>query len=278
MKKQILIGLTIIFLLCLLVAPAIAAETMTYEYTGSSTWANTSAEYGGSGQVITGNGEYLSTVDFKFKRNGAAFTEGSIQATLISNWTAGFNGTTVENSSNTVSCTSIGASYQWFNFTFSSTNKLQLGVDYLVAWWIVEAPNAGIDTADGADGDDHYYKVNLADDWNANAGMNLVCRIYTTSTYSGGGLLPTTPGYDWTDNTDLLVQNLMNFLVPIIVMLLPALLLMVITRSTGKWILLIGLTIGTGLGYFFSLVPLWLVFLVIIGLIGMAYQSVRGGG
>lgn len=85
---------------------------------------------------------------------------------------------------------------------------------------------------------------------------------------------------DWTGTGayDVMIQNFASFAVPIVVMMLPVVLLMVVTRSMSKWILLIGLTIGAGLGYYFAMVPLWLVFLVVIGLIGMAYQSVRGGG
>lgn len=90
-------------------------------------------------------------------------------------------------------------------------------------------------------------------------------------------------GGEWIDFTqpgvyDELIADLVGFVVPIVIVLLPAILLITITRSTDKWILLIGITIGAGLGYFFNLVPVWVVFLVVIGLIGMAYQSVRGGG
>lgn len=76
---------------------------------------------------------------------------------------------------------------------------------------------------------------------------------------------------------DATIANFTSFVVPLFVVILPMLLLMLITKSHDKWVILIGITIGVGLGYYFSMVPLWLVFLVTIGLIGMAYQSVRGG-
>lgn len=79
-------------------------------------------------------------------------------------------------------------------------------------------------------------------------------------------------------DADTLVNAFASFIVPIVFLLLPVLLLILVTRSTDKWIILIGLTIGAGLGYYFGMVPIWIVFLISIGLIGMAYQSVKGGG
>lgn len=103
------------------------------------------------------------------------------------------------------------------------------------------------------------------------------CAIYITCDGATGGY--TLPGdFGYTGTSDEFIAAFMQFIVPLLVILLPAILLVVFTRSTDKWILLIGLTIGIGLGYAFGLVPLWLVFLIVIGLIGMAYQSVRGGG
>lgn len=88
-------------------------------------------------------------------------------------------------------------------------------------------------------------------------------------------------GSDWIDYEDptgytVTLNRLIEFCVPILVVLLPAALLCFITRRVDKWMILIGVTIGAGLGYYFGLVPMWIVFLVTIGLIGMAYQSVRG--
>lgn len=79
-------------------------------------------------------------------------------------------------------------------------------------------------------------------------------------------------------STDELYAQLVDFLVPLLVMILPALLLWWL-GGKGKWPLLIGLAIGTSLGYMFITgFPLWLVFLVAIGIIGMAYSDVSSGG
>lgn len=81
-----------------------------------------------------------------------------------------------------------------------------------------------------------------------------------------------------TDDLPDLYNSFVNFLVPVLVMTLPAMLLWWL-GGRGKWPLLIGLAIGTGLGYvFIAGFPLWLVFLVAIGIIGMAYSDVSGGG
>lgn len=105
---------------------------------------------------------------------------------------------------------------------------------------------------------------------------DMLFTVWGTTAYVGSG---DTPGGIWSGGSyDSLITAFVAFIVPLFVVLLPALLLIVITRKADKWIILIGLTIGAGLGYYFSMVPLWLVFLITIGLIGMAYQSVRGGG
>lgn len=102
--------------------------------------------------------------------------------------------------------------------------------------------------------------------------------FYITITDVGEGTPEPTlpPGVD--SDTELLYDNLVDFFVPIFVMILPALLLWWL-GGRGKWPLLIGLAIGTGLGYvFIAGFPLWLVFLVAIGIIGMAYSDISGGG
>lgn len=77
------------------------------------------------------------------------------------------------------------------------------------------------------------------------------------------------------DNT--LYEAIIDFLTPVFIMLVPSFLLWYL-GGKGKWPLLIGLAIGTGLGFVFGLVPIWLVFLVAVGLIGMAYSDVSSGG
>lgn len=78
-------------------------------------------------------------------------------------------------------------------------------------------------------------------------------------------------------NVDELANDIADFLIPVIVMLVPAFLLWWL-GGKGKWPILIGLAIGTGLGVYFDLVPMWIAFLVAVGLVGMAYSDVSSGG
>lgn len=93
---------------------------------------------------------------------------------------------------------------------------------------------------------------------------------------SSGGSTPaayTDPGV-WGGTID----KFTGFILPLVILLIPSALLAAMTHHLDKWTLLIGLVIGAGLGVYFALVPVWVLFLIVIGLVGMAYQSVRGGG
>lgn len=64
------------------------------------------------------------------------------------------------------------------------------------------------------------------------------------------------------------------YLVALVVVLLPAGILGVLFRF-GAWGFIIGLAIGSGLGYMLmpTIVPLWLVFVVVIGIVGMLLKN-----
>lgn len=118
-------------------------------------------------------------------------------------------------------------------------------------------------------------------DWSFTA-ANDVCLLVTGTDTLGETAeatpapLPTWAGFD-TSDPDANYAAAVAFLIPVIVMLTPAFLLWFL-GGRGKWSLLIGLAIGTGLGYMFGFVPPWLVFLVAVGVIGMAYSDVSSGG
>lgn len=77
--------------------------------------------------------------------------------------------------------------------------------------------------------------------------------------------------------TNELIDTFVDYLIPLILFLLPALILGWLTHWE-KWPILIGLAIGAGLTYLFMGTEyLWLVILVVIGIGASAYQSSRGG-
>lgn len=69
------------------------------------------------------------------------------------------------------------------------------------------------------------------------------------------------------------------YIVALIVVLLPAGILGVLFRF-GAWGFIIGLAIGAGLGYMLmpTIVPLWLVFVVVIGIVGMLLKNTFNSG
>lgn len=76
---------------------------------------------------------------------------------------------------------------------------------------------------------------------------------------------------------DYLIGQFINFFIPLVVMLIPAFLLGYVCRM-GKWGYIIGLAIGSGLGVVFvPNFPVWLVFLISLGIIGFAYSEVKRG-
>lgn len=222
---------------------------------------------------VAGNGQYISSVSFKW-HNHTALTTGTIQAHVWADDMHTPNNTLV--SSDTLNFADCPGD-EYYNFTFTDNYPLLLGTYYYIGWRIMTAPNAAIDFSAHA-------AVCNAHDVSDFAGS---FTTYTTKTfnhifYTRTDYIDTTPAPTATVNpptdTEQLFIDLTAFLTPVLVMMLPALILWWF-GGKGKWPLLIGLAIGTGLGYvFITGFPLWLVFLVAIGIIGMAYSDVSGGG
>lgn len=80
----------------------------------------------------------------------------------------------------------------------------------------------------------------------------------------------------WWDDEDL--TNIMSWVVILCIMFVPSW-LMGSYFAMGKWGYIIGLSVGTGLGYMIyqPLVPIWLVFLVAVGVVGYLIFSAKGG-
>lgn len=289
MKKQILIMLTIASLLSLLAPSFITSASASYSNWYSNTvkqtvdgsnWQMASTANNTVGQLVAGNGEWLYSARFYIQPT-AAMT-GTLYSGL---WE--YDGTDwdlIENASNTVDCSEFSA-WAWANFSYTSTSYLNASRDYVVGAYWLAAPSQPLRMGDftGSGGRYKAGAVNLTpvSSWSTiSFGMTAV--FVSSSVYGGGSgdgsiPLPTTGDYDYSD-MDVVIAAVASFLIPLILFLLPAFLLGTMTKWS-KWPIMIGLTIGSGLVYLF-LGPqyLWLVFLVVIGLIGMAYQSVRGGG
>lgn len=219
---------------------------------------------------------------------------GYIQGTLtceLRGLTGTYGSTAVPNS--TVYATATLVTDAWlYNsaqtviFEFDRTYYLEDNTQYSIVWYLSE--NRG--TLDAT----HYMRIN-GDNTNAKAGnaarfyngaweaqnsSEAYAKVYVTSE---AGDIPATPGplptggldVD-TSDADAVMNALIGYGVPVVVMLLPTIFIWLI-GGRGKWPMLIGIAIGAGIGFVFGLVPIWLVFLIAIGEIGLAYSDVTSG-
>lgn len=173
-----------------------------------------------------------------------------------------------------------------YNFGFNATYQVIEGQWYAIVYSVDSGTldpgtdEPGIFYAGDIDSYPGVFNVYVGG-WGAGVDTNQISHRVTVTDVLGelySNSATPTPNYTGDDGVDDLINDLINFLLPIIVMLIPAVLLGYVMRM-GKWGYIIGLAIGTGLGVMFiSGFPVWLAFLVTIGLIGFAYQEVRRGG
>lgn len=218
---------------------------------------------------VTGNNEYLHSVSF-YLENDSATEGGYIYATLLSALAA--NGTRVENSTQNFDLSTLSED-DWVTFNFSSTSLLSNGVTYYIGLMNNNSLVSSFRVLSDTHGDGPF-KVIIGSAWTATGSGVLPCYYV----YTEDGELPTsTPGVAGTSTTDELISTLTNWLIPLIMFLLPGLILGWLTHWE-KWPILIGLAIGSGLVYLFlGTEYIWLVILVVIGIGASAYQSSRGG-
>lgn len=279
-QKIVALAVTVA-LIAMMVAPAFVLTAKAQDLAYSNPWSNKNfnASFADDANetfgtpVLAGSGGYLSYVQF-FISNDSATESGVVHAALyLSGMSEPLDSAVaLEISSNTYDVSGLtggSAAYTQVTFNFANTTRLNVGSQYVV---VLENSVSGLGSAIyiGVDNtlDAPYRHLGS---WDPSAGSQPCFYVYTLTIPAGGTETPVLTNWDVT------INSFVSFIVPVVVVLLPALLLMLLTRRADKWLLIIGITIGAGLGYYFGMVPLWLVFLVTIGLIGMAYQSVRGG-
>lgn len=275
--KKLIVGVAVLAVLVFAVSPVYATENLLQSYPELNNISpGVPVGERGWGFVITGNGEYLSRMTL-YAYNETATVSISVRGYLY-NATGGLPASPY----NPVDVTDVvdvnpGTTWAEFEFDFGDDVILVDEASYFIA-----VVDNGTNT-----GSARWYKgsgsggVLISDDGWGDAwsgyGAQLIHYVYTDDEL-GGGDPYTPPGTSGTGNIDEIIEGLTSFMLPLVVLLLPAVLLMIFTRRTDKWLLLIGLAIGVGLGFYFNLVPVWLVFLVAVGLIGMAYSEVRRNG
>lgn len=171
----------------------------------------------------------------------------------------------------------------YFGFWYRSdgTNNLLIEIDYEYNL------SENIDYSGGsalADTSGAWAWINITAvvDFDAN---DYLSRIYFTPNCGGGSDIlyiddvtiysGSTSGGTPSAGFDSTMEALMSFIIPLMVILIPAFLLFII-GGPNLWMVLLGTTIGAGLGYYFGLVPAWVIFLMIIVDVGMAFRTMKG--
>lgn len=238
--------------------------------------------YNAIGQTLTPSTSlFMQQASFYLKRVGlptGSFNVGVYNA----------SGVNLHNSTTTINFNEIATlNADWYDFYFDGTYNLTVGTEYWICLSAVTQSCSvgnyiavGWDASSAAPSSPAFGVRYDGSTWDRDTGL----QDYAHYFYGWDGVADATPTptayptYDPNTDTEQLYADLVAFLTPLLVMILPALLLWWL-GGRGKWPLLIGLAIGTGLGYVFvSGFPLWLVFLVAIGIIGMAYSDVSSGG
>lgn len=272
-NKKLLLALTLSLVFASLIGTVSADTTL---------WSSGQLSNGGfqvsetldsavAGVKVEGNGEYISEIGF-YIRNTTAITTGAFEGRVYSST---LYGSLVATSTGTVAATTLNG-FTLIEFDFDMSTQLVEHSDYIVTISVDVAVTGTIepDTNPSFVG---YYRTGtgtLTSYWGQPTGY-----IRTVPNAANATASPAPTGSAVTVPTDLdgIITSLTGFLVPLLITLMPAFLLWFL-GGRGKWPMLIGLAIGTGLGYVFVAgFPVWLVFLVAVGIIGMAYSDVNSG-
>lgn len=286
--KKLLVMLTISIIALGIIAPvnAVAEVWDSTEIGTLTSWANWQrAVNNGSavGAGITpGNETYLVRAEFYLRYVTNTLT-GTLTAVLYEDQTIaqvpGEGETTaLEVSTTTLDVSTLSSDPELYSFDFAQTTLLESEHTYTLALVVTSPCNGSVYVGYTSTGAARAAEREAsASGWTRSQGCFIHYFYSDVATAGGETPAPTTSPTVPTALEDLYTE-IANFLVPVIVMLVPAMLMWWL-GGRGKWSLLIGLAIGTALGYvFIAGFPLWLVFLVAIGIIGMAYSDVSGGG
>lgn len=266
------------------IASTINVANIIYEEHPAS-WTSPSTNISASGEVFNAVATgYLTSIRvsvYAITRNGTFKIEllgytGTYGTTAVPN-------STVYSTSDTIYISETGIA----TFTFPGDYQLVAGTKYAFAVEAV-AMDPGLqyhssygvrlsETSSSAYGGNSFLYMNGT--WLVyDASFNLnTWTVYGTSTAGETPAPLPTGGLDVdTSDADAVMEALIGYGVPVVVMLLPMIFIWLV-GGRGKWQMLLGISIGTGIGYLFGLVPVWLVFLISIGVVGFAYQSVRSG-
>lgn len=274
-RRKCFVSLLFVLLLCFVVVPVLADGFMV---NNSTWWTYTDVSYSlvlgyGCGNYV-GDDEYLVQASFYLRDGGSA--SGSVKAGVY-NWTNTTSPQFLENSSNTCDLSALeDGVYTWFNFSFANTTLLNSACQYLFYIWPSGGPASMFRIGTASGGGIYSWTNTPSPQWtDGGSGAQFMLKVYTTAVSGGGSYTPPVEpsGVDVGDT----ISSLMWWFIYLVVMLAPAWFLGGYLKM-GKWGFLMGLAIGSGIGYaFLSGFPLWLLLLVSVGEVGMFYVDVQKG-
>lgn len=291
MNKHIIesiIILTVITLFSAQFASAVEVEISHYSYSNGTATRALKTAHPSSGALYSAiyetftlaSATYITRISIAVGKAGTpvGYLIAEIRATN-NTYVAGTPTGTLYETSEQMDFADLDSSVDLNSFYFPGTNYYAAG-NYSVA---VYAYGSTIDDAanwieimyDGSSSTYAGYSgIYTSSAWTCTAASDFVLYIYGDTTPPDP--LPTGGLNVDTSDADEVMEALIGYGVPVVVMLLPMIFIWLV-GGRGKWPMLLGISIGTGIGYLFGLVPVWLVFMVSIGVVGFAYQSVRSG-
>lgn len=217
---------------------------------------------------------YITTVTVQMYKTGTAtgtLTMYIYGLTGSYGTTAVPNSTLIDTSTNTIDIASLPGGLVSRDFTFSGQVQLTENTQYTFA----------VEASDGTFAGYVYLQIRTSSSYAGNA-FNYVTSGWSPQTYDlfftvyGSDTPIATPIPSATSGVTIPypdtsgITAIANYLIALFIILLPAGILGVFFRF-GTWGFITGLAIGAGLGYVImpTVVPLWLFFAAIIGIVGM---------
>lgn len=255
------------------------------EYEVTAVHPSANADHSGAGQGFkpSVDGYYLTAIRVSMKKTGSP--TGALVARIVELDANSTTGQCTENvlgtSTNYIISSDLTGLYANYTFTFNQTLQLQNDIYY---GFTVTGYNASYTAANKAviEADRYSASNNYADgvaayysssSWHKELLFSLYFEIFANvDAYEEPE--PPPPDTIW-DNAD--ITQLATYAVALGIILLPLGVLMALRVSMNPFIILIAIGLGAGLGWVLmpTVVPLWLVFVVVIGLIGLAYYTMR---
>lgn len=282
MNKAKIFSLFLVLFLCFVPFVQGASDFILSEYTwtGASANASLGSSYTMVAQTLSfATPGYVTSVTFQLKKVGSpvAFVGCGISNETLTGGTTTFR----TNSTTFVQVSTLTGVYQNVTFTFGQDYLIDdaVGVWSIILFWknttTIDGSNyiqVSANSAGAYAGGN--YKGFVSGSWSDVPTWDLPFQVMANVDAYEEPVTPPEIDPIWDDAN---VTQLAIYAVALGIILLPLGLLMALRLPLNPFMILIAIGLGAGLGWVLmpTVVPLWLVFVVVIGLIGLAYYTMR---